>query len=181
MDAHQAVRSTLTEQVAQTHPDLDVRDIWQVVSQNVGERTAWRERVQRQRMVARVHERIRWRRGDFAQESRRLVRLVLISCGRRLSVRQMMANHRLAKSTHDAAWTLFAALLACKAAWAGRQVVAVDLASRGTGRPGCGHRNTDLTLADRIYTCARCGLVLDRDRNAAWNILARGRQMIALG
>jgi putative transposase len=46
---------------------------------------------------------------------------------------------------------------------------------------GCGHRKTDLTLSDRTYTCARCGLVMDRDRNAARNILARGRQVIALG
>jgi putative transposase len=181
-DAHQAVRSALTERVMQTHPDLDVRDIWQIVSQNVGERTAWRERVRRQRVVARVHERIRWRRGDFAhQESRRLVNSYDFFAVEGLSVRRMMANHRLAKSIQDAAWTLFAALLACKAAWAGRQVVAVNPAYTSQDCSGCGHRNTDLTLVDRIYTCVRCGLVLDRDRNAAWNILARGRQMIALG
>jgi len=47
---------------------------------------------------------------------------------------------------------------------------------------GCGHRNAELTLADRTYTCPRCGLIRDRDRNAALNILARGRQLVkALG
>ncbi len=43
-----------------------------------------------------------------------------------LSVQNMVRNHRLAKSIHDAAWTQFAALLRSKAAWAGRQLVAVD-------------------------------------------------------
>src|SRR5262249_28457621 len=46
---------------------------------------------------------------------------------------------------------------------------------------GCGHRKTDLTLADRTYTCVQCGLVIDRDRNAARNILARGNALVAVG
>ncbi len=96
----------------------------------------------------------------------------------------MVANHALAKSIQDAAWTQFADLIACKAAWAGRRYVAVDPAYTSQDCSGCGHRNTALTLADRIYTCTnpRCGLILDRDRNAALNILARGRQLVqALG
>ena len=96
-----------------------------------------------------------------------------------LSVRQMMANHTLAKSIHDAAWTAFAALLACKAAWAGRQMVAVNPAYTSQDCSACGHRKTDLTLADRTYTCAQCGLAIDRDRNAALNILARGKALMA--
>ena len=93
----------------------------------------------------------------------------------------MMANHTLAKSIHDAAWAAFAALLVCKAAWAGRRLVAVDPAYTSQDCSGCGHRKTVLTLTDRTYTCARCGLILDRDRNAARNILARGKEGIALG
>ena len=96
--------------------------------------------------------------------------------------RTWCANHALAKSIHDAAWTQFAALLACKAAWAGRRYVAVDPAYTSQDCSGCGQRNPDLTLADRIYHCPRdCGLVLDRDRNAARNILARGKALVALG
>jgi putative transposase len=183
LEAHKAIRATLTRQVQQTQPDLEERAVWRQVSQDICERAAWRARQRRRRVVARTHERVRWRRGDFThQESRCLVNQFDFIAVEDLSVRQMMANHRLAKSIHDAAWTQFASLIACKAAWAGRRYVAVNPAYTSQECSSCGHRNADLTLADRTYTCARCGLVLDRDRNAAHNILARGRQLIkALG
>jgi putative transposase len=181
LDAHKTIRSALTERITVAYPDLDVRHVWQTVSQDEGERVAWRERQRRRRVVARVHERIRWRRGDFAhQQSRRLINAYDFLAVEELSVRQMMANHPLAKSIHDAAWTLFAALIACKAAWAGRRYAAVNPAYTSQDCSGCGHRKSDLTLSDRTYTCARCRLVIDRDRNAARNILARGKALIAL-
>jgi putative transposase len=183
LDAHKAIRAALTGQVKQTHPDLDARQMWQVVSQDAGERVAWQERQRRRRVVARTYERIRWRRGDFThQESRRLINQYDFIAVEDLSVRNMVANHTLAKSIHDAAWTRFADLIACKAVWAGRRHVAVNPAYTSQDCSGCGQRKTDLTLDDRTYRCARCGLVLDRDRNAARNILARGRQLAkALG
>jgi putative transposase len=188
LDAHTAVRAALTHRVKQAHPDLDTRQVAQQVSQDMGERTAWQERQRRRRVVARTHERIRWRRSDFThQQSRRLVNQYDVIAVEDLSVRQMMANHRLAKSIADAAWTQFTALIACKAAWAGRRCVAVDPALTSQTCSWCGWRDTTLTLADRVFHCLNparpdCRLVLDRDRNAAWNILARGRETVrALG
>jgi len=139
--------------------------------------------VRRRKIVARTHERTRWRRGDFVhQQSRKLVNQYDLIAVEDLSVRNMVANHQLAKSIHDAAWTAFAALLTCKAVWAGRRYIAVDPAYTSQDCFGCGHRKSDLTLADRTYTCAQCGLVMDRDRNAARNILARGKAVVlALG
>src|SRR5262245_6951009 len=95
-----------------------------------------------------------------------------------LSVKGMTHNHCLAKSIHDVAWSQFASLLAYKAACAGRTVVAVNPAYTSQDCSSCGHRQA-LTLSDRIYTCPGCGTILDRDLNAARNILALGQQCLA--
>jgi putative transposase len=137
------------------------------------------ERAARRRVVARVHERVAWRRGDFAhQHSRRIVNQFDLIAVEDLSVNRMTHNHCLAKSIHDAAWTQFASLLSYKAAWAGRRYVAVNPTYTSQDCSGCGHRQT-LSLADRTYPCPCCGLVLDRDLNASLNILALGRQCLA--
>jgi putative transposase len=138
-------------------------------------------RAQRRRIVARVHERIAWRRRDFAhQHSRRIVNQFDLIAVEDLSVNRMVHTHCLAKSIHDAAWTQFAALLSYKAAWAGRRYVAVNPAYTSQDCSGCGHRQA-LILADRTYSCPCCGLVLDRDLNAARNILARAKAQLGLG
>jgi putative transposase len=129
------------------------------------------ERARRRRVVARIHERIAWRRGDFAhQHSRRIVDTFDLIAVEDLSVNRMTHNHCLAKSIHDAAWTQFADALSHKAAWASRSYVAVNPAYTSQDCSGCGHRHV-LSLSDRLYTCPCCGLVLDRDLNAARNIL----------
>jgi putative transposase len=137
------------------------------------------ERAARRNVVARVHERIAWRRGDFAhQYSRRIANAFDLIAVEDLSVNRMMHNHCLAKSIADAAWTQFADLLSHKAAWAGRSYVAVNPAYTSQDCSGCGHRQTH-ALSDRTYTCPCCKLVLDRDLNAARNILRLGRQSLA--
>ncbi|HEX6123554.1 MAG TPA: RNA-guided endonuclease TnpB family protein [Ktedonobacterales bacterium] len=142
-------------------------------------------RIKRRYVVARIHERIRWRRGDFAhQHSRRLVNRYDMIAVEDLSVKGMVRNHHLAKSIQDAAWSQFTSLLAYKAAWAGRQYVEVNPAYTSQRCSDCGWRNTALTLADRVFRCVNptqpdCGLVLDRDLNASLNILRLGQQSLA--
>jgi putative transposase len=140
------------------------------------------ERAKHRHAVARVYERIAWRRGDFAhQHSRRIVDGFDLIAVEDLSVNQMVHNHCLAKSIQDAAWSQFAALIAYKAAWAGRQYVAVNPAYTSQDCSSCGHRQP-LSLADlanRTYTCPCCGIVLDRDYNASLNILRLGQQSLA--
>jgi putative transposase len=134
------------------------------------------ERAARRNVVARVHERIAWRRGNFAhQHSRRIVNAFDLIAVEDLSVNRMLHNHCLAKSIADVAWTQFADLLSHKAARAGRSYVAVNPAYTSQDCSGCGHRRT-FSLSDRIYTCPCCGLALDRDLNAARNIVRLGRQ-----
>ncbi len=137
------------------------------------------ERAQRRQIVARVHERIAWRRGDFThQHSRRIVNACDFIAVEDLAVKGMTHNHCLAKSIHDAAWSQFADLLAYKAAWAGRRYVAVNPAYTSQDCSSCGHRQP-LSLSDRTYACPCCGVVLDRDLNASLNILALGQQCLA--
>lgn len=134
----------------------------------------------RRKVVARAYERTAWRRSDFAhQQSRRVVDLFDLIAVEDLEVNRMVHNHCLAKSIHDVAWSQYAAYLCVKAAWAGRKYVAVNPAYTSQNCSACGHRKTDLTLADRIYHCSCCGLVMDRDLNASLNILALGQQCLA--
>jgi putative transposase len=138
------------------------------------------ERANRRKIVARVHERVAWRRGDFAhQHSRRIINAFDLIALEDLSVNRMTHNHCLAKSIHDVAWSQFASLLAYKAAWAGRRFVAVNPAYTSQDCSQCGHRKTDLSLADRTYVCSCCGIILDRDLNAAKNIVRLGQQSLA--
>jgi putative transposase len=137
------------------------------------------ERARRRQIVARVHERTRWRRSDFAhQHSRRIVNQFDLVAVEDLSVNRMMHNHCLAKSIHDAAWSQFASLLSYKAAWAGRRYVAVNPAYTSQDCSQCGHRQA-LSLSDHTYTCPCCGVMLDRDLNASLNILRLGQQSLA--
>jgi len=95
----------------QAHPEWDTADLWQAVRQDAEERAAWKHRQQRRRVVARTHERTRWKREDFAhQHSRRLVNAFDVIAVEDLSVASMIQNGRLAKSIHDAAWSQFAAI-----------------------------------------------------------------------
>jgi putative transposase len=92
-----------------------------------------------------------------------------------LNVSGMLANHRLARAIPDAGWAEFARLLHYKQAWHDGQVVIADRWYPSSKRCGqCGTICTDLTLADRVFTCA-CGHCMDRDRNAAMNLARWGQ------
>lgn len=138
------------------------------------------ERAKRRKIVARVHERISNRRGNFAhQESRKIVNRFDVIAVEDLSVNQMVHNHCLAKSIQDAAWSQFTAHLAYKAAYAGRAYVAVNPAYTSQDCSQCGHRQKK-TLAERVHQCACCGLTIDRDHNAALNMKRLGLQSLGL-
>jgi putative transposase len=133
-------------------------------------------RARRRKVVARIHERIVNRRADFAHQlARRLVDRYDLIVFEDLAITRMIKLHSLAKSIQDAAWGQFIQVACDKAAEAGRTVVLVDARHSTQECSGCGGRVVK-TLADRVHECPSCGLVLDRDHNAARNILRRGRQ-----
>ncbi len=91
-----------------------------------------------------------------------------------LQIANMLRNHHLAKSISDAGWARFRSILACKAVWAGKRVVAIPAQYTSQDCSGCGARVAK-SLSVRTHVCTSCGLVLDRDVNAALNILRAGQ------
>jgi putative transposase len=85
----------------------------------------------------------------------------------------------LNKSIADAGWRQFLSILAFKAACAGKRVEAVNPAYTSQDCSGCGKR-MQLSLSVRTHVCTNCGLILDRDENAARNILWRGQRLRGL-
>jgi putative transposase len=138
------------------------------------------ERRKHRKAVARVHERIAWRRDNFThQESRHIVDSYGVIAVEDLHVNRMTHNHCLAKSIHDASWSEFFSKLSCKAEEAGRKYVAVNPAYTSQDCSRCHHRQV-LPLSERTYHCPCCLLSIDRDLNAAQNILGLGLQSLGL-
>jgi len=87
----------------------------------------------------------------------------------------MVKNHCLSKSISDASWSKFVELLKYKSDWYGRDLVQIDKFFPSSKTcSSCGNIKKDLTLKDREYQCSFCGLKIDRDYNAALNILREG-------
>lgn len=91
----------------------------------------------------------------------------------------MLSNHHLAKSIQEMSWYEFIRLLEYKAKWYGRNLIKIDRfypSSKTCNH--CGYIKQDLSLKDRFWICPRCNEELDRDINAAKNILKRGRNCL---
>ncbi|MFL1378921.1 MULTISPECIES: RNA-guided endonuclease InsQ/TnpB family protein [unclassified Nocardiopsis] len=135
--------------------------------------------------VARVHARIADRRKDFLHKlTTRLVRENQVVVIEDLTVRAMVKNRALARAVSDAAWSELRSMLEYKADWYGRELVVVDRffpSTRLCSAPGCGHVHERLPLDVREWICPRCGIVHDRDVNAANNIRAAGLAVAACG
>jgi putative transposase len=89
-----------------------------------------------------------------------------------LNIQNMMKNHRLAGSIHDASWNRFIQLLSYKAESAGLGIVKVNARNTSRECSNCGNIQ-DMPLSERAYNCQRCGMSKDRDINASINILKR--------
>jgi len=135
-------------------------------------------RLNARKVVACVHERIAWKRENFAhQESRKITNRFNTIAVEDLSINDMQKGnfHGINKSIGDAAWRMFLTFLGYKAADAGKRVVKINPAYTSQNCSRCGNRHK-LELSDRVFHCPSCGLVLSRDHNAAINILSLGLQ-----
>ncbi len=150
------------------------------------------------RLVARTHRKVRNQRKDFLHKaSRKLVNTHQVIVFEDLQTANLVkrpktkqdeetgqylpngasAKSGLNKSISDAGWSQFVQLCTYKAAWAGRTLLQVDPKYTSQVCSGCGTVRKK-SLDERWHSC-ECGTELDRDTNAAINILKRGRQVLS--
>jgi len=131
--------------------------------------------------LAKAHYRVGCERSDTLHKMTTQVARTYALIGLEdLNVKGMLANHCLAQAVSDASFFEVKSQLLYKAEQYGGSVQLVDrwYASSKTCS-GCGSRHDELTLAERVFICHECGLVIDRDLNAAINIRKEALRMIS--
>jgi putative transposase len=122
--------------------------------------------------LAKLHRQIKsQRRNTLHQVTTRLAKTKSVLVIEDLGVSGMLQNHNLAQAIGDAGFAEFKRQLLYKAAWYGARVLLADRWEPSSKTcSGCGWRDSELALSTRTFLCQQCGLVLDRDLNAAINL-----------
>lgn len=127
-----------------------------------------------QKQLAKAHLKVQRQREDFARKSANaLITSSDVVVYEKLSIRNMVKNHHLAKSMSDASWGAFLRWVNYYGGLHGVPVIAVAPNFTSQDCSACGTR-VKKSLSVRTHVCHTCGLVLDRDHNAALNILEKG-------
>lgn len=139
--------------------------------------SGWRKAA---RQVAKLQEHVANQRSDFWHKTTtNLARTYSLIAIEDLNLAFMTRNGQLSLSAHDAALGAFRQMLSYKVENTGSQLVAVNARNTSQACSGCGSI-VPKRLNVRTHVCPGCGVTLDRDVNAALNILARGLRVEAL-
>jgi putative transposase len=123
--------------------------------------------------VAKAHLKVHRQREDFARkQANALITSSDLIAYEDLKIRNMLRNRKLAKSISDAGWGMFLQWVRYYAGLHHIAVIAVAPHFTSQQCSACGAL-VKKSLSVRTHLCPRCGLVLDRDHNAALNILAK--------
>lgn len=130
--------------------------------------------------LARLHRHIKNTRQDFLHKlSTTLAKTKSAIIIEDLNVSGMVRNHHLARSIADSGWGEFRRMLQYKTQWYGSQLVAIGrFAPSSKTCSECGAVNESLALSDRRWVCMSCGVVHERDENAARNIRQLGLEIL---
>jgi putative transposase len=122
--------------------------------------------------LAKLHRQVKHQRHNtLHQVTTRLAKTKSVLVIEDLNVSGMLKNHHLAQAIGDVGFYEFKRQLLYTAIWYGARVILADQWEPSSKRcSGCGWIDAELTLSDRIFHCAQCGLVRDRDLNAAINL-----------
>lgn len=126
--------------------------------------------------LAKFYEKITNKKLDYLHKlTSKLVRENQVICIEDLNVNGMLKNRKLAKSIQELSLYEFRRQLTYKCEQYGRNLVVIDrwYPSSKTCHE-CGHKNSELTLKEREWICPNCGHKINRDYNAALNILDEG-------
>jgi putative transposase len=130
--------------------------------------------------VQQIHTKIANQRRDFLhKQSFRIAEQYTFVVVEDLKIRNMVKNRHIAKSIHDAGWGMFRNMLQYKLAHRERTFVKVKPHFTSIECSDCGNY-VKKSLSVRTHICPKCGLVMDRDENAARNILNRGLEEVII-
>jgi len=132
--------------------------------------------------LSRVHEKVASCRRDLAHKiTTILVKYFDIIGIEDLNVKGMLKNNKLALSISDVGWGTIKQFLEYKCKWYGKNLVKIDRFFPSSKMcNNCKHVNQDLKFEDRCWICPNCGELLDRDLNAARNILEESLKQLKL-